>query len=121
MNSQKKLNDHLIEWNKFLLEEWQPALREEATAKADFEHEFAKAKTELRIKNTSIASAWAETLTFANDEIYRLNLRKKLAESNVEAMRKKLNWLESRADALRSEISTERDEARLHSANKYVP
>jgi len=121
MNSQKKLNDHLIEWNKFLLEEWQPALREEAQSKADFEHEFAKSKTELRIKNTSIASAWAETLTYANDEIYRLNLRKKLAESNVEAMRKRLNWLESRADALRSEITSEREEAKLHSVNKYVP
>ncbi|MEX0895648.1 MAG: hypothetical protein WDZ94_01770 [Patescibacteria group bacterium] len=121
MLSQKKLNDHLIEWNRFLLEEWTPAQKEEAVARADFEHKFALSKTEHRIKNPSIASSWAETLTYANEEIHNLNLKRRLAENTVEILRKKLNWLEARADALRSEITSEREEAKLHSVNKYVP
>lgn len=121
MYSQKKLNEHLIEWNRFLLEDWKPALIEEAESKANFEYKFNLQKTSHRIKNPTIASAWAESLTMADDEINRLNLKKRLAESQVEALRKKLNWLEARADALRSEISSEREEAKLHSVNKFVP
>jgi len=121
MSAQQRLNDHLIEWNKFLLEEWKPALENEAQAKADFEYQFSLAKTSLRIKNPSIASAWAESLTNANDEIHSLNLRKKLAESKVEGLRKTLNYLEARADAIRSEIASEREEAKLWSQNKAVP
>lgn len=121
MSAQAKLNDHLIQWNKFLLEDWTPALKEEAESKAEYEYQFALAKTSLRIKNPSIAASWAEALASANDEIARLNMRRKLAESNVEAMRKTLNYLEARADAIRSEVSSEREEAKLHSQNRFVP
>ena len=121
MSAQSKLNDHLIAWNKFLLEDWQPALKAEAEAKAEYEYQFALAKTSHRIKNPSIAASWAEALASANDEIHNLNLRKRLAESNVEATRKTLNYLEARADAIRSEVSSEREESKLHSVNKFVP
>ena len=121
MSAQARLNEHLIEWNRFLLNDWHPALKEEAEAKAEYEHQFALAKTSYRIQNPSIAASWAEALASANDEIHRLNLKRKLAESNVEAMRKTLNYLEARADAIRSEVSSEREEAKLHSVNKFVP
>lgn len=121
MSAQARLNDHLIEWNKFLLTQWQPALQAEAEAKAEYEHKFALAKTSHRIHNPSIAASWAEALASANEEIHNLNLRKKLAESNVEVMRKTLNYLEARADAIRSEVSSEREEAKLHSVNRFVP
>ena len=49
MSAQSKLNDHLIAWNKFLLEDWQPALKAEAEAKAEYEYQFALAKTSHRI------------------------------------------------------------------------
>lgn len=121
MSAQARLNDHLVEWNKFLLSDWRPALQAEAEAKAEYEHKFALAKTSHRIQNPSIAASWAEALASANDEIHILNLKRKLAESNVEAMRKTLNYLEARADAIRSEVTSEREEAKLHSVNKFVP
>ena len=121
MQAQLKLNDHLVEWNRFLLKEWQPALDAEATAKADFEYRFNLNKATLKINQPNIASAWAESLTFANEDIHVLNLQKRLAEAKVEALRKTLNYLEARADAIRSEVSSEREEAKLHSVNRYVP
>jgi len=121
MNAQFKLNEHLVDWNRFLLQEWEPALNEEAKAKADFEYRFNLLKSTLRINDPKIASAWAESLAFANEEVNLLNLQKRLAEAKVEALRKTLNYLEARADAIRSEVSSEREEAKLHSVNRYVP
>lgn len=121
MSAQARLNEHLIEWNKFLLIDWKPALQAEAEAKADYEYKFALSKTSFRIQNPSIAAAWAEALASANPEIHLLNLKRKLAEGNVEAMRKRMNYLEARADAIRSEVSSEREEAKLHSVNRFVP
>jgi hypothetical protein len=121
MNAQLKLNDHLVEWNKFLLQEWQPALNEEATAKANFEYRFNLLKATLRINDPKIASAWADSIAFANDDVNVLNLEKRLAEAKVEALRKTLNYLEARADAIRSEVTSEREEAKLHSVNRFVP
>jgi len=121
MSAQFRLNEHLIEWNRFLIQEWQPALDEEAKAKADFEYKFSMLKAMLRINEPKIPSTWAETLVQANDEVYQLDLAKRLAEARVEGLRKTLNFLEARADSIRSEVSSEREEAKLHSVNRYVP
>lgn len=121
MSAQFRLNEHLIEWNRFLLQEWQPALNEEATAKADFEYKFNLLKASLRVNQPSIAATWAETMVFANDEIHVLNLERRLAEAKVESLRKVLNYMEARADAIRSEVSSEREESKLHASNRYVP
>lgn len=121
MQSQFKLNEHLSEWNRFLLDEWRPALNEEAKAKADFEYQFNAMKATLRLTQPNIASTWAETLVFADEKIHILNLAKRLAEAKVEALRKTLNYLEARADAIRSEVTSEREEAKLHAVNRFVP
>jgi hypothetical protein len=121
MSAQFRLNDHLVNWNKFLLEEWTPALVTEANTRADFEYKFNLFKTKLRINQPTIASAWAESMALANDEIAELNNQRRLAEGRVEALRKTLNWLEAKADAIRSEVSSEREESKLHAANRYVP
>lgn len=121
MSAQLRLNEHLVQWNKFILEEWRPALDEEAKAKADFEHKFSMLKAMLRINEPKIPATWAETLVQANDEVYQLDLAKRLAEARVEGLRKTLNFLEARAEAIRSEVSSEREEAKLHSVNRYVP
>lgn len=121
MSAQFRLNEHLVQWNRFLLEEWQPALNEEATAKADFEYKFNLLKASLRVNQPNIAATWAETMVFANDEVHVLNLTRRLAEAKVESLRKTLNYMEARADAIRSEVSSEREESKLHAANRYVP
>lgn len=121
MSAQFRLNEHLVEWNKFLLQEWQPALIEEAEAKANFEYKFNLLKATLRIQQPNIASAWAESMAMANEEVNVLNLTRRLAEAKVEALRKTLNYLEARADAIRSEVSSEREEAKLHASNRYIP
>lgn len=121
MSAQFRLNEHLIEWNRFLIEQWQPALDEEAKAKADFEYKFSLLKTSIRITEPKIPATWAETLALANEEVNILNLQKRLAEAKVEGLRKTLNFLEARADAIRSEVSSEREEAKLHSVNRFVP
>jgi hypothetical protein len=121
MSAQFRLNEHLIEWNRILLEEWQPALKEEATARADFEYKFNLLKASLRVNQPSIASTWAETMVHANDEVHVLNLERRLAEAKIESLRKVLNYMEARADAIRSEVSSEREESKLHASNKYVP
>lgn len=121
MSAQFRLNEHLIEWNRFLLEEWTPALNAEAEAKANFEYKFNLLKASLRVNQPSIASTWAETMVYANEEVNVLNLERRLAEAKVESLRKVLNFMEARADAIRSEVSSEREEAKLHSTNRYVP
>jgi hypothetical protein len=121
MSAQAKLNQHLVDWNTFLLQEWRPALNEEAEAKADFEYRFNLLKATFRINQPNLAATWAETMVFANEEVHVLNLKRRLAEAKVEALRKTLNYLEARADAIRSEVSSEREEAKLHAVNRYVP
>ena len=121
MSAQAKLNQHLVEWNRFLLEEWQPALNDEATCKADFEYKFNLMKSQFRITQPNLAATWAESMAFADEEVHQLNLKKKLAEAKVESLRRILNFLEARADAIRSEVSSEREEAKLHAVNRYVP
>ena len=120
MSAQFRLNEHLIEWNRFLNEEWRPALDEEANAKADYEHKFNLLKASFRVNQPTIAATWAETMVNANDEVYTLNLKRRLAEAKVESLRKVLNYMEARADAIRSEVSSERQESKLHSANQYT-
>lgn len=121
MSAQQRLNDHLIEWNRFLLNEWTPALKTEAHSKADFEYKFNLFKAKMRLNQPNVASAWADSMAHANEEIAALNTAKRLAEGHVEALRKTLNFLEARADAIRSEVSSEREEAKLHSVNRFVP
>lgn len=121
MSAQHRLNQHLIQWNKVLLEEWAVALEEEAKAKAEFEYAFSVFKVTERLNDTKVASAWADSLAHADEEVARLNLRRRIAEATVEAIRKKLAWFEATADSIRSEVSSEREESKLHSQNKYVP
>lgn len=121
MSAQHKLNQHLILWNKVLLEEWAVALEEEAKTKADFEYAFSIFKVTERMNDTKVASAWADSLAHADEEVARLNLKRRIAEATVEAVRKKLSWFEATADSIRSEVSSEREEAKLHSQNRYVP
>lgn len=121
MSAQFRLNEHLIEWNRFLLEEWTPALNEEATAKANFEYKFNLLKASLRVNQPNIAATWAESLVHANEDVNVLNLERRLAEAKVESLRKVLNYMEARADAIRSEVSSEREESKLHASNRYVP
>lgn len=121
MSAQLRLNEHLIEWNRFLLKEWTPALTDEAKRKAEFEYKFNLFKAKMKINQPNVASAWAESMALANEEINILNLERRLAEAKVESLRKVLNYLEARADAIRSEVSSEREEAKLHSVNRFVP
>lgn len=121
MSAQQRLNEHLIAWNNVLIKQWAEALKAEAVAKANFEHAFASFKVRERLADVKVASAWADSLALADEKIAQLNLERRVAESTVESLRKQLNWFEAQADSIRSEVSSEREEAKLHSQNRYVP
>jgi hypothetical protein len=121
MSAQQRLNEHLIAWNDVLNKQWAIALTEEAKAKADFEHAFASFKVAERLVDVKVASAWADSMAFADEKVHNLNLARRVAEATVESLRKQLNWFEARADSLRSEIASEREENRLSSSSGFTP
>lgn len=77
------------------------------TAKADYEHYIAKAKTRL-LAEPKMSVAKAEAMAEADDEAYRLKLEYLLAEQRERSMRKFLDTLESALDNHRTDRADQR-------------
>ncbi len=113
LSSQARLNDHLQKWNQ-AIQSFERALHDFAQAKATYEHRVAVIKTTAGMNEQKPSMAFLDTLANADEEAARLHLQYRAAEANVEALKARLRWCQACADALRSEIATERAQELLY-------
>ena len=120
LSSQQKLNEHLAKWDA-TIREFDRAIHAYGEKKADHEYRRAIVKETARAKDEKAPANRLETLADADDEAHMLHREFRSAESTVEALKARLRWCQAVADALRSEISTERAEAGLYSSDRSTP
>ena len=111
--TQARLNQHLMRWDSEI-KEFQAALVAYGERKADHEYRRAVVMEEAKHRDEKLAQAAAERIADGDAEAHRLHKEFRGAESMVEAKKARLRWCAAVADALRSEVSTERAEAQLY-------
>lgn len=111
--TQARLNQHLIRWDREI-REFEAALTGYGERKADHEYRRAVVMEEAKSRDEKLTQAAAERIADADAEAYRLHREFRGAESLVEAKKARLRWCAAVADALRSEVSTERAEMQFH-------
>jgi hypothetical protein len=116
LSAQQRLNDHLAKWDAEI-RRFDAAIHDYGKAKAGYEHRVATVKVTAKHGQEKVAVAWLDTLADADPEANTLHLEYRGAEATVEAIKARLRWCQAVADALRSEISTERAEAQLYSTH----
>lgn len=112
--TQQRLNDHLIRWDAEI-KAFEEALILYGQRKADLEHRRAVVAETAKIENPKLSQAAAERAADADEDAYMLARGYRSAESLVAAKRERLRWFAAVADALRSQVATERAEAKLYS------
>ena len=120
LNSQQRLNEHLVKWNATILD-FDKAIHLYGERKADHEYRRAVVKETARAKDEKAPANRLDTLADSDEEAYLLHKEFRGAESTVEALTARLRWCQAVSDALRSEISTERAEAGLYADNRGTP
>lgn len=118
--TQQRLNDHLVRWDREI-REFDSAIHEYGKAKADLEYRRALVMGSASASNPKLALSRLELLADADNEGHQLALDFRAAEATVEAKKARLRWCAGVADALRSEVSTERAEAQLYSEDRSQP
>lgn len=118
--TQLRLNEHLMKWDA-TIREFDTAIHAYGAKKADHEYRRAVVKEKAKAADEKIAANRLDTLADADDEAHLLHKEFRGAESTVEALKARLRWCQAVADALRSEISTERAEAGLYASDRSTP
>lgn len=118
--TQQRLNEHLIRWN-LEQKDYESALSEYGRLRADLEYRRAVVMETAKAADEKLSQASAERVADADPELYRLHLAFRAAEATVAAKKERLRWCAAVADALRSEIATERAEANLYAADRGTP
>ena len=111
--TQERLNRHLMRWNQEIVE-FEAALKAYGERKADHEYRRAVVMEEAKHRDEKLTQAAGEGMAVADEESDTLNREFRGAESMVEAKKARLRWCAAVADALRSEVATERAEAHLY-------
>ncbi len=113
MPTQQRLNDHLVRWDAEI-KAFDRHLSEYGQHKADLEHRRAVMRTQARASDPKIAGTKLDDAVEADPEVYRLHVNYRASEANLEATKARLRWFQAVADALRSQVSTERAERALY-------
>lgn len=111
--TQTRLNNHLMRWDQEI-KDFDAAITAYGQKKADHEYRRAVVMEEAKHRDGKLSQAGAERLADADTEAYQLHREFRAAESTVEAKKARLRWCGAVADALRSEVSTERAERQLY-------
>lgn len=111
--TQARLNQHLMRWNQEIVE-FDAAIHAYGERKADLEYRRAVVMETAKSGDAKISQAAAERVADADGDAYRLHKEYRAAEATIEAKKARLRWCAAVADALRSEVSTERAEAQLY-------
>lgn len=118
--TQIRLNDHLVKWDA-TIRDFDKAIHSYGDKKADLEYRRAVVKEHAKSADPKVAATRLDTLADADKEAHLLHKEYRGAESTVEALKARLRWCQAVADALRSEISTERAEAGLYASDRTSP
>lgn len=111
--TQQRLNDHLVRWDREI-KSYEVAVSEYGQRKADLEYRRAVVMETAKHGEEKLSQAAAERAADVDQEAYRLHREFRSAESSIAAKKERLWWCAAVADALRSEVSTERSEAQLY-------
>jgi len=120
LSAQHRLNEHLIKWDAEI-RRFDQAIHEYGKLKANYGHRVAVVKFTAKNQPEKVAISWLDTLADADDEANKLHLEYRGAEATVEAIKARLRWYQAVADALRSEVSTERAESQIYSLDRSTP
>ena len=112
--TQQRLNDHLVKWDREI-KAFDEYLSAYGNRRADLEHRRAVMRVQARAADPKISGTRLDDVVEADEEVYRLHVNFRAAEANLEATRARLKWFAAVADALRSQVATERAEAQLYS------
>lgn len=116
LESQQRLNKHLMRWDAEI-RAFDQHLSEYGSRKADLEHRRAVMRTHARVTDPKITGTKLDDAVEADPEVYRLHANYRASEANTEATRARLRWFQAVAEALRSEVSTERAAAQLYAGS----
>lgn len=114
--TQLRLNELLIKWDA-AIKEFAAYIDAYGERKADLEHRRAVVAETAKIDNPKLSQAAAERAADADEDAYRMHKAFRAAESSVAAMKERLKWFQACADALRSEIATDREERKLYATH----
>lgn len=114
------MNQVLLDWGE-KLREWEEWTGKAATLKAKRDNRIVALKTRQKAADPKIAESWAKTIAESDDEVQQWNLEQLIAEANVDAIRKRLDWFEMRAKAAQTNVATAREEARVWASAPSVP
>ncbi|WP_104137293.1 hypothetical protein [Cryobacterium sp. Y62] len=120
LSAQLRLNEHLAKWDAEI-RRFDAAVHDYGKSKAGYEHRVAIVKITAKNSVEKVAVAWLDTLADADAEANTLHLEYRGSEATVEAIKARLRWCQAVADALRSEVSTERAEAQIYSQDRSTP
>lgn len=111
--TQQALNEHLAEWS-VEIDQFRENLRTYGNAKADLEYSRAQARAHARHDDPKVTGTKLDDLVESRQDVHELHAAFRLVEADVEAGRARLRWFQAMADALRSQIATERGERALY-------
>lgn len=118
--TQQRLNNHLVRWDREA-KAHEDAVIEYGQRKAELEHRRAVLMERAKHADEKLSQAAAENIADADLEMYELHKAFRLAESLTAAKRERLRWCSAVADALRSEVATERAESQLYASDRGTP
>lgn len=114
--TQLRLNEHLVKWDAEI-KAFDAAIFDYGQYKADLEYRRAVVAQTAKVDDPKLSQAAAERAADADDQAHTLARQYRGAESTVAAKKERLRWFAAVADALRSQVSTEREEAKLYSTH----
>ena len=120
IEEQSGMNQVLLDWG-VKLREWEEWTGKAATLKGKRDNRIVALKTRQKAADPKIAESWAKTIAEADDDVQQWNLEQLVAEANIDAIRKRLDWFEMRAKAAQTNVATAREEARIWASAPSVP
>lgn len=120
LSTQHKLNEHLTKWDAEI-RQFDEALHMYGDRKADLEYRRAVVMETAKVEDPKLTQAAATRLADADDEAHELHKSFRSSEATIEAKKARLRWCQAVADALRSEVATERAERSLYADRSEGP
>jgi hypothetical protein len=120
LDAQIRLNNHLAAWDKEI-RHFNEAAHQFGASKAGYEQRVAVVKITAKNAVEKVAVAWLDTLADADPAASDLYLQYRDHEATVEVIKARLRWCAAVAEALRSEVATERAVAMLHADDRSTP
>lgn len=116
MSAQMQLNRLLVEWDQ-ALSAYAEAGERAATAEAEHKRLRARAVTTEKHRDPKAPLSLCEALAEADDSVAIAYTERLVSAAAVDALRGKLAWFRSSADALRSAVASDRENAKLYSVH----